>query len=806
MTHYLYLLKQAWASLMAKKGILVTIVTTLGLTLGALLCILTLAYVVIYKPLPYPDQEHLFRVNANIVDSTGEQVYRGVFSYPSLIHFYENQSQFLNYALVRYEERILSSQPTQPVVASTFVTPDWFTLLGSKMALGRGFEKTESKDSFNPVAILTYDTWQKEFSADPGILEQTVTINDASYRVVGVLAKSFIEPQLFGIGVKTDIYLPWEYNQFNLDPSLNESFGNWSYKHSFVGKLDQRQGLSVRQIEQTLTTMSNTYWRENVSQKSEDLKIELESFKRAIVGDSQNTVLLLLAGVIGLILIACTNITNLFMSHTASQQRELAIHAALGASKRHIFQTFFAQSGLVVFMSVIVALIVAHAGFSLLQQFLALQFPRVAELKINSVTLGAALAVALLLGLFFANISARMVNYRALNATLQSSGKGTGIQVSRNVRRGLIISQVTVVTLLVFVNISLLTDSLKVINKPLGLDTENTQFLKVKISGEMSDQDMKTSSQDLKKKLMALPQVEDVSHAPSPLGYHGSRPLTIQATGERLHVKSKYIDDRYFHITGQTLVEGDYFSPADFSDRNPLIIINDVYASKVASQGNALGTKLTIFSDVLTVSGVVKSSQMPTETDVPMRAYMINSWSWDSFVIKLKPQQNLSRELAATTVKEASPQFMVHQLQTLNEQRDRLLFTQYITAFTSSVLAVLTFFLAAIGLYGILSYATQMRRFELGTRLAIGAKRNDLITLIVKDNADAVAIGFLISLVLIAGLYLSLSELLIHYVGPHLISVFLGTLGLIGVMALFACYWPLRPIINVPPLYSLRGE
>jgi predicted permease len=808
MNNSIYLLKQAWAGLSAKKGFLVTVTTTLGLTLGALLCILTLAYVVISKPLPYPEQEHLYQVNANIIDQTGKEVYQQAFSYPSLIHFYENQTQFSQSALIRYEEGILSSLPEQPTIYTNFITPSWFDLLGSKMALGRSFEETENKDTYNPVVVLTYETWQREFNGDKAILEQTVTIGETNFRVVGVLAKSFIEPELAGTGIKADVFLPWDYNSANLNPRYRESFGNWTRSQNFVGKIDNK--LSIPQIEQSLTPLANSYWRENVSDSSDfegwSLKIELQSFKQVILGDTQNTILLLLAGVVGLILIACTNITNLFMSRTADQQRELSIQAAVGASKHHLFKALFAQSGLVVFISGGIALAVATGGFWVLQQYLAQRLPRVNELAINSVTLGSALLIALLLGLFFARVSTRMINYRALNSALQSSGKGTGIQVSPAVRRWLIISQVTVVTLLVFVNITLLRDSLKVINKPLGLETDNIATLRIKVSGNLPREDIEPLSKEFKNKLLALPQVEDVAQAPSPLGYQGYRPLTHQATGEQINVRSKYIDDRYFQITGQTLSEGDFFSEADFNDENQLIIINDVYAKKLFPSGSALGTKLTIFGDVLTVSGVVKSTQIPTESEVPMRAYMINSWSWDRFVIKLKPNQTLSRELAATTAKEASPLFLIHQLETLNEQRDRLLFTQYTTAITSAVLAALTFFIATIGLYGILNYATQMRRLELGTRLAIGAKRKDIIKLVIKDNAGAVGIGIVISVIIMLVLSIGFSEALSGYMNIQLVSLLSATLGLISIMTLFACYWPLRPIVNSPVTHSLRGS
>ena len=803
-----YQLKQAWAGLRVKKGFLVTVVTTLGITLGALLCVLTLAYVLIAKPLPYPEQEHLYQINSVIVDQK-EGVIARAFSYPSLVKLFDSETPFSQSALVRYESSVLSSRPTQPTINNIFVTPGWFALVDSKMALGRTFEKTEEKDSFNPVAILSYEFWQNEFNSDSNILEQTVTLGGTNFRVVGVLDKTFIEPQLSGIGVKSDIFLPWDYNSVNLNPPLRESFGSFSRMSSFVGKLDSQ--LSVSQVEQTLTTPFNSYWWENVDQSEFEgwsLEVELQPFKNAILGDSTNTVLLLLAGVFGLILIACTNITNLFMSRTADQQRELAIQAALGASKKHLFQTLFAQSGLLVFLSVVVALIIANGGFWVLQHYLALRLPRVDELAINSVTLGSALFIALILGLFFARISANMINYRALNATLQSSGKGTGIQVSQKVRRLLIISQVAIVTILVFVNMGLLRDSLKVINQPLGIETEDisTLILKFNSASNLSDEEKKPLMLELKNKLKALPQVEDVAQSTySPLARGNGNTQTVVATQERILMEARYIDNRYFQILEQPLIEGDFFSAADFKDDNKLMIINDVYAAKLSTEGSVIGTKIFMIDAVYTVIGIVKSVKRPTENDIPARSFMPTSEAESRFIIKLKPEQTLSRELVVSMVQEVGRQFVVSKLETLNERRDQLLFTQYTTAITSSVLAVLTFFLATIGLYGILSYSTQMRRFELGTRIAIGAKRIDVIRLIIKDNVGAVGIGFVISLIILLGLYISFSEILSSYINPQLITLFSATLASICIMTLFACYWPLRAIINYPVIRSLRG-
>lgn len=804
MNNSIYQLKQAWAGLSAKRGFLITVVTTLGITLGALLCILTLAYVVIAKPLPYPEQDSLYQLDSNLYNGEGE-LFGAAYFYPSLVHLFDNQTQFSQSAMVEYSENVLSSQATQPTVRTTFVTPGWFTLLGSKMHMGRFFEQTEVKGSYNPVAVLSYETWQNEFNGDNSILEQTVTFNNTNFRVVGVLDEAFIEPQLYSIGVKTDVFLPWDFN--NTTPRNRENWGVVNDARRFVGKLDSQ--LSISQVEQELTTLVNSTWREQVDAEPFFdgwlIKTELRSFKNAILGDSQNTVLLLLAGVIGLVLVACTNITNLFMSRTAEQQRELAIQAAVGASKSHLFKSLFAQSGLVVFISVLVALIIAIGGFWVLQHYLALRFPRVDELAINGFTLVSALIIALLLALFFARLSANMINYRALNTTLQSSGKGVGIQVSKKVRRWLVISQVAIVTLLVFVSMGLLKDSLKVINQPLGFETENIASFIVDVGAELSEEEAESLLSELKNKLVALPEVENVSRGLSDLGLFFSQSQTVEATQEILVVRTRMVDDQYFQMIGQPLIEGDYFSAADLDDENKLMIINDVYAAKLAPQGSALGSKITYRGELYTVSGVVKGVLMPTATDIPMRSYPTTTPDESHFLLKLKPQQTLSREQAVTTLKEVSSQFNLLKLEALDEQRNQLLFTQYTTAITSVVLAILTFFLAAVGLYGILNYATQMRRFELGTRMAIGAKRMGVMGLIIKDNAGAVGIGIAISLIVSLALSIGFSEALASYINLQLVVLFFVTVALICIMALFACYWPLRPIINSPPIHSLRG-
>lgn len=808
MSQFIYQQKQACSGLKKKPGFVSAIVATMGTTLGALLCILTLAYVLIAKPLPYPDQESLYKVETVISNDKGEPMGRA-FTYPGLIHMYDNQTVFGESALLYLSEDVLTNSATQPTLNTAFITPEYFSLIDAKLAMGRPFEQTEAKDTNNPVAIISHETWRKEFASNPDILNLKVDFSGTSFSIVGVLAEKFIEPELHQTGLKNHVYLPWDYN--HAGERQRKSWGNINSSQLFLGKLTST--MSVSQVEQTLTTLVNTKWQEEVASidffKGWSMRMEASSFKSVILGDSEKTVYLLLAGVIGLVLIACANIANLFMSRTAEQQRQLAIRAAVGANKSDLFKTIFAETNLLMTASVGVALVISSLGFYAMQHYLGGQLPRVDELSINWFTLTCAVLIAISLATFFARLSTRMINYKALNSTLQSSGKGTGVQVSKAIRKLLIVSQVAIVTTLVFINISLFQDAKKSIEQPLGYTTENLTSLTLSVSAATMPPaaELIPIMTELRKQLLELPQVEAINQSGSPMNGFGLNAQTAEKDNQRYVVNTKGIDHKYFDMIGQPFVEGDNFSEADFKDDADVMIINEEYAKVLAPEGSALGQKIRFGRDsVATIIGVVKGTRFPAQTEVPMQAYRISSPASTVMTLKIKPGQQLTRKQAVAALKEVTNQFTVFDLVELDDRRADMLFTQYTTAITSAVLAILTIILSAIGLYGILSYSTQMRSFEIGTRMAIGAKSKDLIKLIVGENSTSLVIGIFVSALALLALYIGFSEALVDYVNMTIVPTFAVTILLISLIALFACYWPLRQFIYRPAIHSLRGN
>jgi predicted permease len=808
MSQFFYQQKQAWVSLKKKAGFVATVVTTMGTTLGALLCVLTLGYLLIVEPLPYPEQDKLYSVVHAIGDKTGE-TNATAFTYPGMIHLYKNQDVFESTALIQYGQDVLTSLPNQPRLSTGYVTPEWFELLGTEMQMGRLFESTEALDTFNPVAIVSYKTWQDEFDSAPDMLDKKVSFSGVSFRVIGVLGESFVEPQITQTGRDVGMWFPWDYN---LDVRMKERWGNISGALYFAGKL--KDTLSAAQAEQIITPLVNDTWVENVVSmpffNGWAIEMQLESFQTAIVGDSQNTVYKLLAGVLGLVLIAFANIANLFMSRTAEQQRQLAIYAALGAKKHHLFRGLLAESGLLMSLSLLVALVVASLGFSLLQANLASELPRINELGVNYITFLASIILAFSFALLFAFLSSKMINYRALNSMLQASGKGTGVQVSKRFRQGLIVSQVAIATVLVFTNITLFKEAVDTITQPPGYTVDNMTQMSLSVSASEfpPEEEVAAAMVQLKKSLLALPQVESISQSSSVLDGFGLWALTAVASGENFTPENNSISHNYFTMIGQALLEGDYFSEADIKDRNRVMIVNDKFAKRLNPDGSALGLQISPGAEYepFTITGVVKGAKMPAESEVPMRAYTPANLANTQMTLKLRDGQSIEPEQVVTAIKSVSSLYALFNLETLDSQKKRRLFTQYTTAATTATLAVITLFLASVGLYGILSYGTQMRRFELGTRMAIGAKRKDLVGLIVKDNLWVIVLGIASSIVVMLGIYIGYTEALLAYISVDLLPIFLTTILSIALLSLFACYWPLRQYINHPAIHSLRGS
>ena len=541
-----YLIKQAYLSLKQKPIFVLSVVSTMGLTLGALLCVMTLAYVMLLKPLPYPEQNRLYNVEHQLI-SNESAIDGRAFTYPNLMHLHNKQSIFEQSVLMYFDGGVITSLSNEPMVAISFVSPQWFSLFSAEMALGRGFEDSENVNSYNPVTVITYETWQNEFNGVDNILEESLTMGGNSYRIVGVLAQNHIELPLAGAGFKTELYLPWDYN--SVSERDRKTWGNDDSGLMFIGKISEDYlDLTQLQIDQKLTTLVNDNWQSEVSGraffKGWSIALKSKTLKSFVVAEGERSVYLLLVGAIGLLLIACANIANLFVSRTVERQQQLAISAAVGASKKQLFSNILAETGLLMFAAIALAQVFIFIGFSALQYYLGDFLPRIDELELNTFSFAASILFLVLLTLGFSHLCLKMINYHALNSTLQSSGKGSGIQVSKRVRNILISSQIATATALVFINVVLYKDANELVNQPLGYKTNN--ITAVVLALPSVERGLKVQKlNELKQELLALPKIKNISQALRPSGFR-TLALTAGSTDQRYTALGKDVDDQYF--------------------------------------------------------------------------------------------------------------------------------------------------------------------------------------------------------------------------------------------------------------------
>ncbi len=807
MNQVFYQIKQAGYSLQKTPGFVASVATTMGITLGALLCVITLAYVMLFKPLPYPDQEKLYRVVQSQIMQNGE-VDNNLFTYPGLIHFYKNQTHFSKAAIIHYDNNILTSSVKQPNLFMGYVTPDWFTMLDIPMFMGRPFESTEELNTHNPVAVISFDTWHNEFSSDVDILSKKVTFSGVSFSIVGVTAESFVEPEIEQRGRQTQIWLPWDYN---LDSDAKEAWGNIIPLAAFVGKLESTQ--SITQIEQEITPAENQIWRDNVGGvtflNDWTLQMKLHSFKTLIIGDSKRVVYLLLAGVIGLVMIACANIANLFISRGVQQQHYLSVRAAVGANEKHLFTALLIESGILMLLSVGVALAIAIAGFYLMQQYLSDILPRVAELSLNSISMLTALLIVVFLAYFFAKVGSKSVRYSSLIQNLRSSGKGNSAQISKKTRHFLVVTQVAIATALIFANTSLFNRAVDTLNEDSGFETNDLYYLNL-IYSDMQWPEYAAFGpimNEILDKLKQQPEIEALSHSSSPLSQFWQWPINDLVRKERYTIFIKNIADDYFNLISQPMLEGENFTSADIKDGNNVWIVNEALAKYLAPEGSAVGINVNPGNNqIYTIKGVVKNIKQPNQADQPFRVYGPSNASQRSMLIKFKPNQTFSREQLVNVISKTNKFMVIERFESLDKTKNIGLFTQKATAITTTVLACLTFFLASLGLYGVMSYSTQIRRFEIGTRMAIGAKRKDLIVMILKENSQSVILGLAICVIFLAIVTYIFQQSLLQYFNWQLLTQGVITLTLIALITFLACYIPLRSLINRPAIHALKSE
>ena len=807
--HLKFELSLAKSALLKVPGFSATVIATLSVTLGVLICIFSLNHVLLVKALPYPNAEQLVVVQQSYADAAGDS-YSGSQSAPGMLLWYKNQQVFDKFSLVFDHKQLVADHPDQPNALINFVMPEYFSLLTPVMHLGRVLNENEGLDSHQAVVVLSYQTWQKWYQSDVDIIGRKIMIGHVSYKVIGVTSENFIAPAN-RYNESPDFWLPWDYQGLNV-----EHWGIMTRALNSIGQL--KSGISKLQASAELGEMLNERFIASESAENGDTAgAKIVSLKELIVGDSSKVALLLLSGVIGLLLIAVTNVTNLFLSRAAQKQRTMAIQAALGAKPNHLFIAMFAESLILSIISGALGLLVAGWGFVLLEELAARQLPLISELGIDYVTLMFTVFIVLVLAAIFAKLSSRVVNYDTLQVQLQSSGKGSGLQVSKQVRNFLIAMQVALATLLLAGASVVIEQALETVLHPLGFNEEDVYYLRVDRPKGASYSpeslvEMNLLTLSIKSELEKLPQVEKVSRSIKPVIFKGSNSMSLEDRNSKVIGSFAFnmVDYNYFDVLELPLVQGRTFTEQKDPRYNiNEIILSESLAHELAPNGDALGKIYQIqATQPLKVVGIAKDYYRPgMKGDYGYQRYYMPYAAFEDFGfdIKLKKGGKLTRETVLPLLLKLNSKLRIRTVISHSQQHADLIYKHKLTAGLTIVLGLLSLLLAAAGIYGVLNYSTQMRRYELGIHLSLGAKTHRVRNMVMKESLLPVLLGMMISAVLSVGIFFVIRQQVSFTLSFNIVGI-LSVVPIMLTVAYVACYIPIQAAISQDPIKALRNE
>lgn len=755
-------LSTAFHSLNKAKGYVFAIVLTLGITLGALVAMFNLNYQLLAAPLPYPNSDRLVVAKSERFDKQ-ILVSSRYAPYPAWIESYrQDDTQFEQKALLAYTVSIERRMPDSPVLNTISTTPEFFNMVQAPMKLGRRFAASEGLDAMTPVAVISYRAWQKYFQQDPNVLGKTLNIMEIDFKIIGVLAESFIEPELYQRGWETDVWLPMDYD--DMPVRFRKNWNNDVGTVFLVGLL--QNGANRIEVEQSLNGRLATRFKDEAVSIPElsdaAIRFKLETFSTVILGAASQKSLLMLAGVLVLLLIATTNVLNLILARTANQQRSMAIQVALGAQQKHIFSAVLAEISLLMLGASLLATVVALALLELLKITAQGQLPRLHELHINVVTLAFSFFMAAVLAIIFAIIVSRQINYRRLNNVLQSSGKGVGLQISARIRKLLILSQVALTAVLLTASLHILLQSSRQLMQPVGYHIANQYQIFFSIAtlwGSTTEEERRAYFTRVVDDLRANPKVLAVGVTSlSPISYRNPSSELLRVDGldnRKLDAVQSYCNGSYLQIAEIPLIAGRYFTDAEVREHAQVMVVNETLARTIQADGQVLGKKVYRQSDgaaqAVEIVGVLKDLQLPGMLEPPrfFQAFITHN---PELVVRVKAGQQLTPTEVNSIAAKVNPQLKVFYIKTGEQAIAQLTMSQKTAAGLTAALSLIALSLAAIGIYGVLSYSVQLRKFELGIRMAIGARPYTVFLKILKDNLTPVVMGLVVALVVLIGL------------------------------------------------------
>ena len=800
-----------------RPGFTAVAVVTLALGIGANTAIFSVVNGLLLRPLPFADSERLAIVWTH---SPGANVAQ---DWPSPGQFAAVKAQaaaFEALALAQGTSYNLATESGAERIGAVLATSEMFPLLGVRPLLGRVFLPEEDAPGRPPTVVLSHGLWQRRFGSDPGVVGRAITLNGQSHEVVGVMPADFslgyeVMPTV-GSVQQPDVLLP-----LPLDAERRERQGDENF--NVLGRL--RPGATLEQARTELDQAARNLAQRFPEQypPSRAFSFSARPLLEQVVGDVRPALLVLLGAVGFVLLIACANVANLLLARAAVREKEMAVRTAIGAGRGRIVRQLLTESLVLSFAGGALGLVIAFWGLDALRALAPGNIPRLSNVALDGRVLLFTSAVTMLTGVLFGLAPALRGSRVNLGETLKEGGRGMAGGQGQRLRDALVVVEIALPLVLLAGAGLLVRSFVRVQQVEPGFDPRGVVSMRLSVTGTPYQGERSTEFyRQTLERVRALPGVESAGAASIiPLsGSIGWGSVTIEGyvptTGqESIQADYRIAGTGYFETMRVPLLSGRHFDERDAAKDAPKAVVIDEKMARTYWPGQeAVGKRLKpggagSDSPWRTVVGVVGSvKQYALDTDSRVTVYMPHGQSPSGTMYVVARTSGDPGALAQAMTREAravEPNVPVYDVKTMGARLSDSLARRRFAMTALGLFALVALLLAAVGIYGVMSYSVAQRTREIGVRVALGASRRDVLGLVLRRGLLLAGLGIGAGLVGAVPLARVMSSLLYGVSASDPLTYAAISL-LLALAALLACYVPARRATKVDPMVALRYE
>jgi putative ABC transport system permease protein len=784
-----------------RPGFTVIALIALALGIGANTAIFSLVNAVLLRPLPFAEPSRLIWVFGNIRNG-GNRASVAPLDY---LDFRQQNTTFEQFAAsfsVPLPVNLTGSGEPERLSAAG-VTGNYFQALGVKPILGRAFEIENEQPAQNQVAVISYALWQKRFGGDQTIVGKKLTLDGKTSEVIGVMPQEFSFPQTAEL---------WVPINFDRGPEMKQRKAHFLRP---VGLL--KPGVTMAQAQADTDAIARRL-EEQYPATNTGWNLRLVPLQEQLVGKIRPTLFILFGAVGFVLLIACANVANLLLVRAAARDREIALRTALGAGRLRIVRQMITESVLLALGGGALGALLAVWGVELLVKLSPGSIPSTANVKIDLTVLAFTLALSVCTGVLFGLAPALRTMKLNLNDALKEGGR-SGDGSGRNRIRSVLVVIESAVAVVLLIGAGLLIRSfMRLQNTNPGFDAHNVLTMRVDLSREKYPKPEKAGAffAQLQDRVAGLPGVESVGLITElPLsGQPNDMPFTVEGRpplgpDQSLGSDFRRVNHQYFNSLRIPLLRGRNFTEQEAQQAARVVIISDLLAQEVFPNEEPLGKRLVMSwgdqaYEIIGIVGDIRHRAMESDPLPAMYLPTIQT-PWMNLVIRTNGDPGSLAPAVRREVQTIDPDQPVAAVRTMDQWMDVSVADSRYRTLLLGLLALVALLLAATGIYGVMAYSVTQRTHEIGVRMALGAKRFDVLRLVVRQGMILVVLGVALG---VAGAFVLtrvLATLLFGVTAKDPLT-FVAVAALLTLVALVACYIPARRATKVDPLVALRYE